>query len=270
MKNTINDRVSIITIVLNGEKYIEQTINSVLNQKNVNFEYIIIDGGSKDNTLQIVEKYRDRIDIIISEHDDGIYDAINKGIKLANGSLIGIIHCGDYYTPDAVSIAYNEFIKTGADIIYGDITIIDEIENQNHNYIKFANHLKLRRKMSIFHPSSFISHECYDKHGIYDTKYKIAADYDLFLRYFNKGLLFSHINCSLAFFRMGGVSSTQFKTLIKENILIKKHHIGQFEATKFKYKNVLLNIYYSFRKSFTIFLIGKVNYNRIKLFISSH
>lgn len=263
--NTITkDRVSIITIVLNGEKYIEQTILSVLNQENVKIEYIVIDGGSKDSTLQIIEKYKSSIHIFLSEPDNGIYDALNKGIKLATGSLIGIIHCGDFYSPNAVSLAFNEYLKTGADIIYGNMTIIEKIASHTYNITKTANHLKLGNQMSIFHPASFISHECYDKYGIYDTKYKITADYELFLRYFEAGLSFAYINYPLAFFRIGGVSGTNIKTLLEENILIRKEHMGQLKALKFALSSISINAYKSFRKIIILSIIGNNNFNKLK------
>lgn len=110
--------VSIITVVFNGEKYLEQTILSVLNQTYSNIEYIIIDGGSSDATLDIINKYTDKIDYWVSEPDSGIYDAMNKGISLATGQLIGIINSDDWYELDAVEEIVRAY-KDGSTIIYG-------------------------------------------------------------------------------------------------------------------------------------------------------
>lgn len=265
METIKKDTVSIITIVLNGEKYIEETIISVLNQENVKIEYIVIDGGSKDNTLQKIKKYENKIDILISEQDHGIYDAINKGINLASGSLIGLIHCGDFYAKNAVSLAYNEYIKTNAEIIYGDITTIEVVANYTTNFTKSANHFNLRKEFSIFHPATFVSNNCYKTRGVYDSSYKIAADYDLFLKYFIEGISFSHIPIPLAFFRLGGLSGKNFSILVKENIRIKVKFIGYKEAIRFAITSTFIQMILSLRNIFIISIIGNNNFSKLKL-----
>ena len=113
--------VSVVTIVRNGEYEIEETIKSVLKQNYKHIEYIIIDGNSTDNTMNIINRYKNNISYIVSEADFGIFDAINKGVQIASGDLIGLIHSGDSYEPNTIKIVAETFIKTNADIIYGDI-----------------------------------------------------------------------------------------------------------------------------------------------------
>ncbi len=268
MKTIAEDLVSIITIVFNGVQEIEQTILSVLNQKNVKIEYIVIDGGSTDGTLDIIKKFKDKIDIVISEHDYGIYDAINKGINLATGALIGLIHCGDYYTTDAISTVYENFLETKASIIYGDIIIIDEVDKQIIKKTKKSNHRLLKKKMSIYHQSTFISHECYLRNGLYITNFKISADYDLLLNNFLNNQKFSYIPIPLAYFRYGGISGKDIKTLLFENTQIREKYFGRISAKKYLISKKVLFSYYKTRKILFTSLIGTKYYNKIKLLIT--
>ncbi len=119
--------VSIITVCLNSEKTIEQTIQSVINQTYPNIEYIIIDGKSTDRTLEIIDKYKGKISILVSESDEGIYDAMNKGLKLATGELIGIINSDDWYESDAVETIVNSFLADrNVQVIYGNMDVYDQ------------------------------------------------------------------------------------------------------------------------------------------------
>lgn len=257
--------ISIITIVYNGETEIVKTIESVASQKTKDVEYIIIDGKSTDNTMKEIQKYSDKIDLLISEKDDGIYDAINKGISLATGELIGIIHSGDYYAKEAIEFVRKEFMKSKADVIYGDVTIINEIDNNILFILQKANHRFLKKRMSLFHPSSFITKKSYQKYGAYNLEYKIAADYELFMRYLKNGLSFSYIPQNLAFFKIGGISTTKVDELIKENIKIKKQYNGRFDAFKFKYKKLVLNTLMRIRRTILIGTIGKDGLNKIRI-----
>jgi glycosyltransferase involved in cell wall biosynthesis len=207
--------ISIITIVFNGEKYIEETIKSVISQDKINLEYIIIDGGSTDNTISIVNKYLDKISLFISEPDKGIYDAINKGISHSNGILVGLIHCGDYYSPNVLEKVMVTFQKSNADIVYGNQIIIEEYNNELIERFNNGDHTKLKYGMTIPHPSTFVSKSCYDKYGYYSINFKISSDYSYFLTLYIANLKFIKIDEVLAYFRAGGVSSRNLTLSIK-------------------------------------------------------
>ena len=260
----LKDGVSIITIVLNGEKFIEETIQSVLNQKNVKIEYIIIDGGSVDCTINKIEKYKVYIDHFVSGPDGGIYNAINKGILLAKYPLIGIIHCGDYYESNAVSIAYEAFKKNKADVIYGDINSKEEGNEGSIIHFLKANHLNLKDKMSIFHPSTFVKSSSYLKLGTYNTKYKCAADYDLFLNFYMQQCVFYYLPKVLATFRSGGMSSNIILSL-KETFLIRNNRLNFIAALKYIIKKGIISLYFRSRRFIVKSIIGEKKYFRLKI-----
>lgn len=265
METVLDEGVSIITIVLNGEVFIEETIKSVLSQEGIPIQYIIIDGGSKDATVEKIMHYKDQIDCFFSGPDGGIYTAINRGLSMAKYPLIGIIHCGDYYEHNAVVTAYNTFKETGADVVYGDIRIMDEIREGDVFYELQANHLKLKKKMSIFHPSTFVRRSCYLRYGVYDDQYKCAADYDLFLKLYNQKCSFYHVNKVLAIFRNGGLSSSNFRVLVMDNYMIRKRQLSVSEAMKYFVKVIIVRIYFNFRRWLVELIIGEKRYNHLKV-----
>ena len=197
--------VSVITVAYNSVSTIEQTIKSVINQTYKNIEYIIIDGGSTDGTQDIVEKYKNNISQFISGKDNGIYDAMNKGIGLANGEIIGIINSDDWYEADAVENVVNAFaINSEAGIVYGNVFYVEENKKQK---LKVPDNLKtLWYQMAIPHSTIFIKNSVYKKFGLFDLEYKIAADYELIVRLYSKGVAFKYLNHVLANFRFGGIS----------------------------------------------------------------
>lgn len=201
---------------------------------------------------------------MVSEPDDGIYHAINKGIGLAQGELIGLIHCGDSYTKNALFHAYNIFKKTNADIIYGDIEINEEHENVDITRISTANHMLLKKQMSIFHPSTFIAKTCYKKYGYYNTGLSIAADYDLFLRYYLLGVTFEYLPKVLVRFSTGGVSETKTWQLVKEVISIKKKHLGMLNVVLFLFNRISSYVFYSSRKIILMKILGEGKFKRLK------
>ncbi len=203
-------KISIITPSFNSAKTIEKTILSVINQqKKYPLEYIVIDGDSTDNTCEIIQRYltNKNIDIFISEPDSGAYDAMNKGINLASGEIIGIINSDDWYLEDAIKIVEEEFDK------YPDIDILySPIENyyQGEYMATFipGELEKLSIRFTLNHPSCFIKKSAYIAAGLYDLQYKIAADYDMILRLFNNGFQFHFIETSLAAYSLNGMSSS--------------------------------------------------------------
>jgi glycosyltransferase involved in cell wall biosynthesis len=168
--------ITIVTIVYNDEEFIEQTIKSILSQTYDNVEYIVIDGGSTDKTLDIIKRYDSQIDYWISAKDKGIYDAMNRGIQLAQGVMIGLINSGDYCADNALEYfakAYDEH----SDCYYTDIHIVFDSMQITTKKMSSFNYWK---GMPICHQSLFISMKTYKEIGLYNLNYKLLADYDLF------------------------------------------------------------------------------------------
>ena len=221
--------VSVITVVLNGEKHLEQTIKSVLAQTYDNIEYIIIDGQSKDNTLDIVKKYETKIDYWLSEKDGGIYYAMNKGIAHANGDIIGILNADDFYSPDTILNVVNVFLKTNADVFHGDIILLnDKQETRMQPDIR-----KMMQQPSVFHPTCFVKKQIYSIIGDFNTEYKISADYDFLLRCLKSNFKFEYIPHVLTYFRPGGMSASCASNLEGYKIM-KIHQTGFHKAVAWR------------------------------------
>lgn len=213
-KLRFNPLVTIITVSYNSENTIEKTIKSVLNQTYTNIEYIIIDNLSTDKTIEIIKSYKMDFEKKgfkykwISEKDNGIYYAMNKGIHMANGRIIGIINSDDWYNEDTVKYAVKTFLQYNSDIVYGNIKTI--ISFKNTLYYKIEKSSKdlsqLKKQMSIKHPSVFVRASIYSKIGNFNTKFKIAADWEFLNRCYNKKIKFAYINKELANFLYGGMS----------------------------------------------------------------
>lgn len=218
-----NLKVSIITVCMNSEETIERTINSVINQTYSNIEYIIVDGRSTDKTLKIINKYKDKISMLVSDNDKGIYDAMNKGIKLANGDVIYFLNAGDYlYDHTVISKISLEYGKDPVvDIIYGDVVMYDAEEKRllKHEEISSEKHLF---KYGICHQAIFSKKEVFSRSGLFDTNYKISADYDWICRtYLMNYIKFKHLNVIISNCLKGGVSDRYNLNEVKQNFLIK-------------------------------------------------
>lgn len=211
--------ISAITIVFNGEKYIENTILSVLKQSYDNVEYIIIDGGSADGTLDIIKKYDSQIDYWISEEDKGIVDAFNKGISLCTGDIIGIINADDWYSVDAFEKVAQ--CKKQPAVICGNVQYWDEYKK---NYIYTTNISGLPREMTVNHPAVFVNKNIYKEFGSFDQNYKYAMDYEMLLRFYKKGIKFVEIDSVLANMRLGGISDANWTNSFNEVRLAKIQH----------------------------------------------
>lgn len=202
-----NCKVSIITVVYNGVNTIEQTIRSVLGQTYANIEYIVIDGASTDGTQQIIEKYSDDISYYISEKDEGLYHAMNKGLKKITGEIVGIINSDDWYCVNAVEDAVECFMQNDVDLVYGKVVTV--LENGNERVGLKLPLESMWYQLSTPHPSVFVKKNIYDRLGLFNIKYKLAADYELLLRFYSNNVKFYFIDKIIAYFREGGLSTTK-------------------------------------------------------------
>lgn len=214
-------KVSIVTVCYNSAETIEDTIKSVISQTYDDIEYIIVDGGSTDDTLKIVEKYKAHIDILISEPDRGIYDAMNKGVEAATGDVVGILNSDDFYeTKDSVASIVSEF-DDATDIVFGDLVFVnaDNLAKVTRFYsLPNFSPWKLRFGWMPPHPATFIRKSSYNKHGLYKLDYKISADYEMFVRLLLvHKLCFKHLGKTLVRMRDGGVSTSGVKSSIRLN-----------------------------------------------------
>ncbi len=243
-----NVKVSIITVSYNAERTIEQTIKSVLDQTYKNIEYIIIDGASIDLTRQIINKYQSYIDIVISEKDEGLYYAMNKGISYAKGEIIGILNSDDIYTEKAVSKVVEYYQKTNADVIYGSAQWIEQ--DKEIGIYRCDNIEELWYRMAIPHPATFVKAEVYKKYGGFNTKYQIAADYELMLRLYCNCLKFGHVDEIITYFRTGGTSHQNPKVGMEEAKEIALHYITQCNQKKYYLKKIYNKYYESYFRYF--------------------
>ncbi len=224
-------KVSIITVSFNSDKTIEQTIQSVIGQTYSNIEYIIVDGGSTDGTMGIVKKYQDNIEYVVSEPDNGIYDAMNKGLKIATGDIIGIINSDDWYDIQTVQKAVSCFQKYNSDILYGDCIYV--YENGNHlRNLKYPLE-SLWYLMVTPHPTVFVRKEIYQKYGVFDENYRMAADYELMLRFYSAGVSFHYLEYDMAYFRSGGASTKQIVLCLQETEDIALKYVDQYHRTEY-------------------------------------
>jgi glycosyltransferase involved in cell wall biosynthesis len=252
--------VSIVTVALNAGHNLKSTIESVLNQTYDCIEYIVIDGGSSDGTVGLLLNFDKVIDYWISEADDGIYDAMNKGISLCRGDLIGIIGAGDLYLRTAVESAVNARVKTNADIIYGNVELIDAATGLCRP--RFSNVGDLRKTMSaISHPSTF-THRALYKTFRFDTRFNIAADYDLFLGFHENGRRFEHCGAFMTRILSGGLSSSS--ATIFEVFDVHKKYYGVIYAIRRLIPAVAANGFYIARKWLLLKCLSPQNFQTLR------
>ena len=206
----VNLKISIVTIAFNCEREIEETILSVINQKYENKEYLVIDGASKDGTMNIVNKYRDKIDVIISEPDKGRSDAFNKGIAHATGDYIVMMNAGDLLADNALSKFAKNFVP-GYDVIKGNTIRWNEDTGFKSVEFPVIHYPAIPFNFLIGHQSTYIAKSAYEKFGGYGVDYRVAMDFELMLRFTRGGANFFKMNEDLSVFRMGGISQTAGK-----------------------------------------------------------
>ena len=221
--------ISIITATFNSAKTLKDTIQSVLRQTNKDFEYLIIDGGSTDETIDIVKSYESEFSgrlKWVSEKDEGIYDAMNKGIKMASGDVVGILNSDDYFTSDDILQTVADAFKCQEiDAIYGDIHFIRDGNPQKcirYYSSRMFRPFWLRFGFIPAHPSFYCKREVYERAGGYRLDYAIGSDYDMMVRLFKQYKIVScYINKDFVTMRTGGASTRNVQsrlTLIKENV----------------------------------------------------
>lgn len=226
-------KVSIITVCLNSAATIEQAIQSVLGQTYKNIEYIVIDGASNDGTCEIIEKYKEKITYYVSEPDDGIYYAMNKGLRLATGDIIGILNSDDWYAIDAIEKVVNTFATSSCQMVHGKLAMLYS-ENE-YRIIEKRELSNLYIGMVFSHPTVFIKRDVYQEYGLFDEQYRSASDYELMLRLYTKGISIVYIPEVLAFFRKGGYSQKNIKLSIDETHNIAQRYIKKRNDDKKDY-----------------------------------
>lgn len=215
-------KVSIITVCRNAESTIESAIQSVLSQEHKDIEYIIVDGKSTDKTISIIEKYKDRISKFISAKDEGMYFALNKGIQLATGDVIGLLHADDFYSNEKIiSRIVKELELKNVESVYGDLQYVSKENTQkvfrDWKSNPFDSKLFLKGWMPP-HPTFFVKRNCYEKFGSFNISFSISADYELMLRFLYKHKISSsYIPEVLVKMRTGGISNVTFNSRIKAN-----------------------------------------------------
>lgn len=223
-------KVSIITILYNNRQHIQGCIESVLNQSYKDVEYIIIDGGSSDGSQQIIEQYKNELGYYISEKDNGLYNALNKGVNNATGDVIGILHSDDlFYSNNSLSEVVDAFINTKADVVYSNGIFVDREVASKVKRIYKAKPFKswyLNWGWIPLHTGIFVKKAVFEKTGLYDEAYRIASDYDFSIKLFKSDLKFHFLDRYVVKMRLGGKSTTVSlqKLKSKEDLVIIRNH----------------------------------------------
>ncbi len=225
-------KISIITVVYNSEKYIRRTIESVVGQDYPALEYIIIDGKSKDSTMQIVGEYSDRIARIVSEPDKGLYDAMNKGLRLATGDYVLYINSGDALPSPTLLTDIFSNAPADSDVIYGDTQITDEdgniLHNRRHRPPEQLTWRDYKRGMLVCHQSFIAKRTLCDE---YDTNYRYAADFDWCLNILLKSRVVTNYGKDISLFMDGGQTKRTIVPGLKERYRIMCKYYGKAKAT---------------------------------------
>ncbi|MES1982937.1 MAG: glycosyltransferase family 2 protein [Pseudomonadota bacterium] len=226
MKNNECPIVSVITPVFNGEKYIRRTIESVLSQGYPRIEYIVVDGVSTDKTQTILDDYKTKIDLTISEPDTGMYDAINKGMQRSSGKILCYLNSDDYFFPDTIERVVTRFIKAEVEFVFGNCIYVDKNEHELYRYSGVNlpySLIKLLGRIPFAQQTAFWTRELYDKVGGFDQRYKYVADTKYFYECLRLvGTNKSHINEFLSMFRQhdDALSTRVYQKMVIEHDMV--------------------------------------------------
>ena len=238
-------KVSVITISFNAKSTIEKTLQSVANQSYKNIEHIIIDGGSKDNTLEICNSFS-HISKIISEPDNGVYDAFNKGLELATGDVVGFLNADDvFFNENSVQEIANAFSNNDTDIVYGNLDYVNKEGKVIRNWTSRSYEVGLIKKAWMpAHPTFYCKKEVYDRLGSYNDNFKIGGDFELCLRFLEVNKVPSfYLNKKLVKMLIGGISNSG----LKSKWIIYKEELRAFKINKV-YVNPVTFFFYKLKK----------------------
>lgn len=245
-------KISLITITYNSAETLADTIQSVLKQTYQNFEYIIVDGASKDKTVSIIKQYEPLFNgriKWISEPDKGLYDAMNKGIRMATGDVIGILNSDDFYTSHNILLKVGEVFQQDSriDAIYGDIHFVHP--NDLTKCVRYYSSKIFRRQLMKLgfmpaHPSFYMRRECFEKYGLYKTDYRIAADFEFLLRViYKKRINTKYLPIDMVTMRTGGASTSG----LASHKRIMKEHLRAFRENGIYSNCILLSLRYVYK-----------------------
>ncbi len=243
-------KVSLITATFNSERTLYHTIQSVFNQTYPDIEYIIVDGLSKDNTINIVKEHESSFGKRlkwISEKDKGIYDAMNKGIEMATGDVIGILNSDDFFTANNVVQNVVKLFENDIDAVYGDIHFVRS--NELNTCVRYYSSKIFKRSLMRYgfmpaHPTFYCRKSCFEKYGLYKTDYKICADFDLLLRFiFVHHISIKYLPLDMVTMRLGGASTSG----IQSHLRIMNEHLRSFKENGIKSNRFLLSLRYFYK-----------------------
>ena len=220
---------TIVTVVRNGSTTLQKCINSIKAQTFQDFEYLIIDGASSDGTIDLIRDNSDVVSFAMSEEDQGLYFAMNKGLKQARGKYVGILNADDIYFPNTLDLVQEAFRKdSNSDVIYGAMSYFNKLDQVHFIHID-----ELPNRM-IFHPTCFVSSETYKRIGEFNTKYQVAADYEFIMRCFKAGEKFLGLKHALAVFSDGGTSARLRLRSILETSEIQARYNSESKFHRYK------------------------------------
>ena len=216
--------ISIITVVYNGADHLEETIQSVLGQSYPYVEYIVIDGGSTDGSVEIIQNYDAQISYWVSETDNGIYHAMNKGLTQASGDLVNFLNADDYLMPESLQHVSSAYGDEDADVYYGNQLFLWEINGERLEKRCIPNLQLMEKKMGLFHQACFVRRNVFEELGKFDESFSIAGDYEFMLRVFLSQCRFTHVNAYISAFRLGGASAS-YKRYLEGYRIQKRYHL---------------------------------------------
>ena len=232
-------KISVVTPVLNCVNSIRSTIESVLQQSHTNVEYIIIDGGSTDGTLDIIKEYQDKVDLILTGKDRSIADAMNKGMNKATGLTIGILNADDTYLLDTLREVCKSYERYPNAVLHGDMRVFSS--DVSYYDVKAVDNPNFKKGMVINHPTMFIPRNIVNEFGDYDEDFQICGDWEICIRYFLNNVRFERINKIMTYYKIGGVSTTRPSIVFDEMHKIREKY-SLYKFIDFRYMREIILI----------------------------